>query len=134
MQKRSRQVAEAKDFPILKTEKLQRKIPAYKKVRKDIFTPFGSISPRANSAVKPLVAAPAPADKLEKLVSELSFIGFVQKAQTKTIFVGRGDDVLLVREGSSIAGLARVIEITERKMTLGDIYGASDRRFEIKLE
>jgi hypothetical protein len=133
--RRAKQVAAAKDFPILNTKKLVRKPPPFKKVRKDIFTPFGYGRSASKTAVT-AVAAPemAYASPLEKLISELSFIGFVENAREKTIFLGRGEDVLLVKKGVSIAGLVRVIDITERQLILGDIYGASDRRFEISLE
>ncbi|VAV82294.1 hypothetical protein MNBD_DELTA01-25 [hydrothermal vent metagenome] len=135
--RRSRQVAAAKDFPTLKSEKLQKKRSAFKKVRKDIFSPFSGVSRGPSPSVMPVAAAQAQlssASPLEQLISELSFIGFVESAKEKTIFLGMGDDVVLVKEGVSIAGLARVIKITDRKMTLGGIYGASDKRYEISLE
>ncbi len=130
-----RRVAAAKDFPILNNEKLQRELPAFKKVRKDIFSPFsvasGSLSPTVTVSAQ---AVPSTVDPLEQLVSELSFIGFVENAREKTIFLGMGDDVVLVKKGAFIAGVARVVEITGRKMTLGDINGATDKLYEVSLE
>jgi len=135
--KRSRQAAAAKAFPVLMLEKLNMKRPAYKKVRKDIFTPFSQASAMPVVPAMP-TGAPLPAaaltDPLARLATELSFIGFIEKNDEKTVFLAKGEDVLLVKEGASIAGVARVLEITDRRMLLGDIYGATGKSFEIGLE
>ena len=132
--KHKRQVVAAKDFPSLQLDQLQEKRPSYKKVRKDIFSPFSNLSKGGKRTVVAPAVAAVPIDPLEKLISELSFIGFVENAREKTIFLGMGDDVLLIRKGVTVAGLARVIEITDRKVIFGNISGGAERLFEISLE
>ncbi len=133
---RGGQVADAKDFPMLNTAMLQKKHTAFKKAGKDIFSPFSGVAKNGPAAVVPssLPVAVTGADSLDQLVSELSFIGFMENAREKTIFLGMGDDLLLVKKGTSIKGLVRVQSITDTRMTLIGMGGEFDRSFEVRLE
>ncbi len=134
---RGRQVAEVKDFPTLNTAGLQKKQAAFKKVKKDIFSPFsGAVVKKGSAAAAPLSLpiAAAGVDPLDQLVSELSFIGFMENAKEKTIFLGMGDDLLLVKKGVSIKGLLRVLSITDKKLTLVGLGSEADRSFEVSLD
>ncbi len=133
---RAAQVADAKDFPTLNTARLQKKQTAFNKVGKDIFSPYSGVARKGSDTVVPLAAplAVTAGDPLDQLVAELSFIGFMENAREKTIFLGMGDDLLLVKKGISIKGLLRVQAITDKKMTLVGLGGESHRSFEVSLE
>ncbi len=115
--------------PELRLDLLDRPAPDYTGVKKDIFRPLKA--PVARAAVKkapepvaPAVAAPPPPPPpptlLEKFVSSLKFLGFLEKKRDKTIFLGSGEDVFLARSGDIIGARFRVTGITDTALRLTD--------------
>lgn len=94
----------------------------YPGVKKDIFVPFRQ-APKASAApvVKPpeLPPMPAPPSKIQVFASEIRFLGFLEKGRGMTVFLSRGADVFIVKQGDVLSGF-KVVEMNEVSMTLSD--------------
>lgn len=73
---------------------------------------------------KPLAAAPPPTPAMQKRLkaqedlSRFKSFGYMQKGNQKVLFLERGKDIMVVREGDRIDGKYLVKRITEKVLTI----------------
>lgn len=103
----------------LRKDLLKKSRSAYHGVVRDIFTPF-----KVEVAKAPPVVVPPPVLKLptplETFASQVRFIGFLEKGEGMTVFIGRESDIFMVKKGDHISGGFKVAEITGTTMLLRD--------------
>lgn len=107
-------------LPALRLDLLKKPRSRYSVVVRDIFSPF-----KVEVAKVPPVALPQPPlaplpTPLETFASQVRFMGFLEKGEGKTVFIGMQSDIFMVKAGDRIAGKFKVIEITGSTMTLMD--------------
>ncbi|MBJ6726333.1 type II secretion system protein PulP [Geomesophilobacter sediminis] len=121
---------------------MDRQLPAYSGFRRNIFSPIFReevklppvkalpLPPRPlplppPPKQPPLVAAgppappPPPEDKDFEELSRFTFLGFLNKEGSKTIFLSNGKEIFLAKKGSTVAGKFTVVALTDDALTLG---------------
>ena len=61
---------------------------------------------------------------MEKAVAAFTFIGFMEAEKIKTIFLARGDEIYIVKEGDTILGQYLVKRIRDDKITITSSDGS----------
>lgn len=112
-----REVAENsgdKDFPKINMALLSGERKTFRIGKKNIFEPLKYVKKKPPAlpppSPKPPVKVPPPEPEpelpvetpMEREVATFTFLGFLQKERTKTIFLSRGDEILIVKQGDTI--------------------------------
>ncbi|MBI5599566.1 MAG: hypothetical protein HY890_07485 [Deltaproteobacteria bacterium] len=125
----------AGDMPRVRLELSGKKAPVYEGVKKDIFSPLAP--PPAPPKPATVVEAaeppppPPPPTPLELFVREVKFLGFLEKGEKKTVFLGRGADVFVVKSGDVIDTRFRIGEITSTRLTVRDEAASTEAAVEL---
>ncbi|MEK7679533.1 MAG: hypothetical protein AAB356_05015 [Deltaproteobacteria bacterium] len=109
----------ADTLPALRLDFLKKPRSRYSVVVRDIFSPFKGEVVKAPPAALPTPFAPLPTP-LETFASQVRFMGFLEKEEGKTVFIGMQSDIFMVKAGDSITGKFKVVEITGSTMMLTD--------------
>jgi hypothetical protein len=124
--------AVADDGRVLNMALLDKEPPPFKGYHRNIFRPLllDEMTAARQKAVvaKPLplpVPPPLPPPALppRRELARFTFLGFLQTAGSKTVFLGRDKEVLLVRAGDTFGGIYRAAQITDRVLTIKVIDG-----------
>lgn len=124
-------------FPELKLSLLGESKPKYKGVRKNIFTAY--LKPKASVKVKPKEEVKVEPPKveivisdLEKFLSKLSFMGFLERGVNKTLFLSHEDEVYLIKKGDRIKGRYIAGQITKASIIFTDIQNDETRTYQLR--
>jgi len=119
----------ADDGTKLNLSLLDEEQPDFKGYRRNIFRPIfvGEIKiarEKARPFKMPPPIAVAPPSQPVNIVPEavplarFTFLGFLKSGSTRTIFLGKDNDILLVKAGDKIAGRYEATEISDQALTL----------------
>ena len=107
-------------LPELRLELLEESPPAYTGIKRDIFSPVKVYVPKP----PPKIVRPAPVKKppspIKTFVSRTKFAGFVEQGAVLTVFLSRGDDIFLIKEGDLVDGRFHVVSISPRVLRFED--------------
>jgi len=122
----AREAAFREGVPKVRLDLLNKKPPAYKGIRKDIFSPLYSPpppapAPKAASALPEPPPAPILPTPIESFMGEVKFLGFLEKGKAKTVFLERKSDVFLVKSGDLIDKRFLVSRITDTQLVIKDV-------------
>lgn len=103
-------------------------------------TGAGAHAPEAATLPPVAVAPPPPPPKTpEQLAAEASaqelgrfrFLGFLKKADGRSLFIGRGDELMVVREGETVKGLYNIKQIGNDYFVLSDPGTGVEKKVEL---
>lgn len=103
-------------------------------------TGAGADAPEAATLPPVAVAPPPPPPKTpEQLAAEASaqelgrfrFLGFLKKADGRSLFIGRGDELMVVREGETVKGLYNIKQIGNDYFVLSDPGTGVEKKIEL---
>ena len=115
------------DGTILKLNLLEKELPGFKGYRRNIFKPDLVDEPKIIKpkivAIKPPPPPPPPAaPEIKKPeappLAHFTFLGFLKRGSTKTIFLAKEKEILLVKKGDKIAGRYEATDISDQALTL----------------
>lgn len=102
--------------------------------------PAKTDAPKAVTLPPVAVAPPPPPPKTpEQLAAEASaqelgrfrFLGFLKKADGRSLFIGRGDELMVVREGETVKGLYNIKQIGNDYFVLSDPGTGVEKKVEL---
>lgn len=113
----------------LKIGLLDNESPEFKGYRRNIFKPVfvdeATIAKQKSVAIKPpppkIITPPALPLLVQPETAPLArftFLGFLKKGSVKTIFLAKGNEILLVKRGDKVAGRYEATEISDQTLTL----------------
>jgi len=118
----------ADDGTRLKIGLLDTEPAGFKGYRRNIFKPVFvdevKIVRQQAVAIKPPPRAPAPVvapaivQPEAAPLARFTFLGFLKKGSVRTIFLAKGNEILLVKKGDMIAGRYEATEISDQALTL----------------
>jgi len=129
----SRTASGAQDDKRLRLDLLDRDLPRFSGFKRNIFRPIfsGDMKPSVmpRNPVKPQLPVPlpppppppvepTPAQRAMEDVGRFTFLGFLQKENSKTIFLSRDNEIFLVKKGDKLAGRYDVASITDEALTI----------------
>ena len=116
--------ASLNSIPSIRLDLLEMPPIKYSGVLKDIFSPIKVELPRSDQPIQeppPIMEAVPPPSQLKIFTSEVRFMGFVKKDENnRMVFLYKGGDIFMVKEGDSIDGRYTVKEISETGLILKD--------------
>lgn len=121
----------------IRLDLLEKKHRPYEGVKKDIFSPLISPAPKPAEELPPPPAPepkPQPPTPLEAFLKDVRFLGFVEKGAEKTIFLGRGVDVFLVKKGDVVDKRFLMVKITSARLTIRDLIKEEEATLELVKE
>ena len=127
----------SQDGKKLRLDLLDRELPRFSGFRRNIFRPLFSeemnLSPVASKhglPASPPPPAPAPQPVVKSPaqiamedVGRFTFLGYLQKGNSRTIFLSRDNEIILARKGDKIAGKYEVAAISEEVLTINLLQG-----------
>ena len=129
----SRHVARSGDDNKLHLELLDRELPRFSGFRRNIFQPIfhdeKKSPPIVGKPTLPIPPPPRPAPPpppppvavqppSQTELARFTFLGFLQKDNSKTVFLSRDKEIVLVKKGDKIAGKFEVANITDEALTI----------------
>ena len=131
----AREAERREGAPKVRLDLLNKRPPAYKGIKKDIFSPLSSPPaeplPLKVAPLPPQAELPTPPTPLESFMKEVKFLGFLEKGETKTLFLGKGSDVLLVKRGDLIDKRFLISKITSARLTVKDVVKEEEATIEL---
>jgi hypothetical protein len=76
------------------------------------------IPPVAVQVQKPVETVTEQPETPQKVLAKFTFLGFVKKDNRKTIFISRGNEIILVKKGDVFAGNYEAASITDQALTI----------------
>lgn len=111
------------------------------KAGKAAATAKGSEAAKVLPAPPPTIPAPPPPPPktpeqlaAERAVLEMErfrFLGFVRRGESRSMFLGRGDELLVVREGEMVKGLYNIKLIGKDYLVLSDPGTGMEKRIDL---
>lgn len=133
----SRTAVKAQDEKKLRLDLLDKDQPRFSGFQRNIFRPIFTVEmksplyplhagkpvlpvppPPPPPPLPPPYVEPSPAQKAMEDVGRFTFLGFLQKENSKIIFLSRDNEIILVRKGDKIAGKYEVASITDEALTI----------------
>jgi hypothetical protein len=124
--------AAADDGRVLNMALLDKESSPFKGYHRNIFRPL-VMDEMAASRQKAVVSKPQPLPLPPPLpppalpprreLARFTFLGFLQTAGSKIVFLGKDKEVLLVKAGDTFAGIYKAAQITDRVLTIKVIDG-----------
>ena len=120
----------ADDGSRLKLDLLDKEGAGFSGYRRNIFNPVFAdetkITRQRAVAIKPPPPKPVPVPVVEPVLiqpesaplARFTFLGFLKKGATKTIFLAKEKDILLVKKGDKLAGRYEATDISDQALTL----------------
>jgi hypothetical protein len=128
--------ARSRDGNKLRLDLLDRELPRFSGFHRNIFRPFFSEEMRLSQLAakhvlpaSPMPTAPpppvvkSPAEIAMEEVGQFTFLGYLQKGNSRTIFLSRDNEINLVKKGDKIAGKYEVAAISEEVLTINLLPG-----------
>lgn len=119
--------SQSDDGRVLNLALLEKEQPPFKGYRRNIFKPlwfddFAAVKQKA-VAVRPIAPPPppppvAPVIQPRRELARFTFMGFLHTGDRKTVFLGMGKEILLVRSGDIFAGRYKAAQITDKALTI----------------
>lgn len=126
---------------------LDRVLPGYAGYRRNIFSPIfrdevklppvkaiplpprpfiPPAPPPPPRAQIPPAPAPPPVDRDAEELAHFTFLGFLSKDGSKTVFIAKDKEIFLVKKGATLAGKFKVTDLNDDAITLTSVQSGRD--------